>query len=194
MNFINEENKMCDDCSIFQKAKREKTKEILIKNILDENEFKYQTYDKVPKDSCFKYRPDFLFDLLKYIIILEVDEHQHSGYECECEQARMINLYQDQGGMDTIFLRVNPDSYVDNDGNEFSKWNASRTKLLVKVLNSLILHPPADGLNVIYLFYDGFDKRNIEVKQIDIDHLLVNEMEKLTISDEMLELINLYDC
>jgi hypothetical protein len=40
-------------------------------------------------------RPDFLWDQGHLVVIVEVDEEQHLGRACECEQARMINVSQD---------------------------------------------------------------------------------------------------
>ena len=39
---------------------------------------------------CGKERPDFFIDCDTHILIIEVDEHQHSGRACECEQTRMV--------------------------------------------------------------------------------------------------------
>ena len=104
-------------------------------------------------------RPDFVFDLGDRIIVLEVDENQHSSYLCECEQKRMIQIHQDYGGLDVCFIRYNPDRYKDNN-NKLIKNNNGRHKNLITTLNSLKIHNPKYNLSVIYLYYDGYDGNN----------------------------------
>jgi hypothetical protein len=173
---------LCNDCSEYINRKPHKRKETIIKNVLDANKLEYDTYDKIPTESCNKYRPDFVFDRGTHIIILEVDENQHHSYNCECEQARMINLFQDFGGLPVIFVRFNPDGYTDNK-NKRIQYNKAREKRLLTTLNSLLIHIPKDLLSVIYLYYNGDDGTN-KIISVDYEKNNVKEYEIIFEDDE----------
>ena len=76
--------------------------------------------DKKIQDGCSKRRPDLLLDLGSHIIIVEVDENKHSGYDCSCENKRLMELSQDTGHRPIVFIRFNPDAYTDIKGNKIS--------------------------------------------------------------------------
>jgi hypothetical protein len=44
------------------------------------------------------------------VVILEVDEEQHLGRPCECEQTRMINVSQNLAAPRTLWIRYNPEA------------------------------------------------------------------------------------
>jgi hypothetical protein len=67
--------------------------------------------DKKIEGGCSRRRPDLFIDLGSHCIIIEVDENQHRQYECE--EKRMVDLYEDTGFRKMVFLRFNPDSYVE---------------------------------------------------------------------------------
>ncbi len=69
-------------------------------------------FDKAIDGGCSKKRPDVLIDLLLYSIIIECDENQHKNYECE--NKRMMQLFEDLGERPLIMIRFNPDSYTEN--------------------------------------------------------------------------------
>ena len=169
MSYISE--KTCNDCSDFVKNKitRRHYKEHVVKDLLSDHKYNFK-HDTIPDQSCNKYRPDFVIDCHTHFIILEVDEHQHSGYQCECEQARMINIHQDiGGGMPVIFIRYNPDSYKDSSNKLIREKNTTmRHTKLIEVLNSTQLHIPDSHLTVIYLFYDGYNSNKIDQFTIHI--------------------------
>ena len=123
------------------------------------NNINYTTYDKIIKDGCSLYRPDFVFDLGDRIIVLEVDENQHKSYLCECEQKRMIQIHQDYGGLDVCFIRYNPDNYK-NKNNKIIKNDIGRHNKLLDTINNLTLYRPQYNLSVIYMYYDGYDGNN----------------------------------
>jgi hypothetical protein len=66
--------------------------------------------DKQIKDGCSKRRPDLLLDLGYQVLIIEIDENQHIGYDCSCENKRIMELSQDVGHRPIIFIRFNPDN------------------------------------------------------------------------------------
>lgn len=84
------------------------------------SEFPIEKYswvsDKKILDGCSKKRPDLLLDLGYQVIIIEVDENQHTNYDCSCENKRLMELSQDVGHRPIIFIRFNPDDYNDING------------------------------------------------------------------------------
>jgi hypothetical protein len=84
--------------------------------------------DKTIKDGCSKKRPDLLLDLGYQVIIIEIDENQHTSYDCSCENKRIMELSQDIGHRPIIFIRFNPDDYIDEDNNSIkSCWHINKT-------------------------------------------------------------------
>ena len=78
--------------------------------------------DKKVSGGCSKRRPDLLLDLGNKCIIVEVDENQHTDYNCSCENKRIMELSQDVGHRDIIFIRFNPDKYKKCGQNISSCW------------------------------------------------------------------------
>ena len=77
-------------------------------------------YDWIPdrqvQDGCSKKRPDLRLDLGSHVLMVEVDEKQHKPYGCSCDNKRTMLLSQDVGHRPLIFIRFNPDQYIDKDG------------------------------------------------------------------------------
>ena len=67
--------------------------------------------DKIISGGCSRRRPDLLLDLGYQTIIIEVDENQHTDYDCICENKRIMELSQDLGHQSIVFIRFNPDDY-----------------------------------------------------------------------------------
>ena len=126
-------------------------------------------YDKIPDLSCNKQRPDFVLDKPLFTILLEVDENQHKNRTFECEQSRMIQLHNDFGGTPVVFIRYNPDNYVDNNGKRMKPNNKKREKKLLEILNGLNNRKEWNiPLSSYYLYYDGYD--NID-ELIELNYL-----------------------
>jgi len=129
--------------------------------------------DKIINGGCSKRSPDLLLDLFYQIIIIEVDENQHIGYDCSCENKRIMELSQDLGHRPIILIRFNPDDYV-KDGKIISScWGQDKKGICVvkkskkdewtQRLNVLVNHikywiNPENRTNkiieIIQLFYD----------------------------------------
>lgn len=62
---------------------------------------------------CFKYRPDFVFDMPRVRVIVECDEHQHRGKggDYTCDEQRMGDIGAERPNIPAIFIRFNPDKY-----------------------------------------------------------------------------------
>ena len=78
--------------------------------------------DKIIQDGCSKKRPDIQIDLGYQIIIIEIDENQHKTYDCSCENKRLMEISQDYKHRSIIFIRFNPDDYINNGINISSCW------------------------------------------------------------------------
>jgi hypothetical protein len=76
--------------------------------------------DKHVSGGCSKRRPDLLLDLGDQIIIVEIDENQHTDYDCSCENKRIMELSQDVGHRPIVFIRFNPDDYTHENGKNIS--------------------------------------------------------------------------
>jgi hypothetical protein len=91
-------------------ARNYKTKE---KTIVDEvlKSFPQFTWtaDKRVQDGCSRRRPDLFLDMGSHVIIVEIDENQHTDYDCSCENKRLMEISQDIGHRPVIFIRFNPD-------------------------------------------------------------------------------------
>jgi len=79
--------------------------------------------DRKISGGCSNRRPDLFLDLGYQIIIVEIDENQHTDYDCSCENRRIMELSQDVGHRPIIFIRFNPDEYIERDGKKvLSPW------------------------------------------------------------------------
>jgi hypothetical protein len=110
-----------------------KTKERYVVEYI-EKEFNDKTIivDKRIQDGCSKKRPDLLIDLGYQVIIIEVDENQHQSYDYSCENKRIMELSQDVGHRPIIFIRFNPDDYVDKDNNKITScWSINNKGICI---------------------------------------------------------------
>jgi hypothetical protein len=83
--------------------------------------------DKKVQDGCSRRRPDLLLDMGSHIIIVEVDENKHTDYDCSCENKRLMELSQDLQHRPIIFIRFNPDSYINSEGKSIkSCWKLNK--------------------------------------------------------------------
>jgi len=87
--------------------------------------------DKIIHGGCSKRRPDLLLDLGYQIVIVEVDENQHTDYDCSCENKRIMELSQDLGHRPIVFIRFNPDDYDKNGSNITSCWGRDKKGICV---------------------------------------------------------------
>jgi len=101
-------------------------------------------YDNSIKSECSsKKRPDIRLELYTHTIILECDEFQHKYNTYELK--RMEELYEDLAQRPIIFLRFNPDSYINEDDikvdscfSKDNKINQTEWEMRIKLLNERI--------------------------------------------------------
>jgi hypothetical protein len=122
-------------------------KQLEVRNVLAArlSEYPWDLFDRVPMDLKIcgdRERPDFFWDRHTYCVILEVDEHQHSGRPLECECARMVNICQSLG-VPTFFLRFNPNSYNPALGQRLVPLK-QRYTVLLRWLQAALVEAPVD--------------------------------------------------
>ena len=97
-------------------SKNYKTKEVAVVEFIKHEFTNYDwRTDKQVKEGCSKRRPDLLLDLGYQIIVIEIDENQHTDYDCSCENKRLMELSQDLGHRPVVFIRFNPDEYTNKE-------------------------------------------------------------------------------
>lgn len=140
-----ENNYLCSDCDP-NRSKREKTKELTIKQLLTDNGYEFIHNNQIYNDCNYKYFPDFRFNCLTYYIILEVDEeaHKSKSYNDDCEKIRMNNISLSLD-LPVKFIRYNPDN------KEYTK--QEKEIKLIEILDKYINLEELDNIEPIYLFY-----------------------------------------
>jgi hypothetical protein len=145
-------------------------------------------------------RPDALVDFGSHVVIVEVDEDQHKNYDCSCENKRMMQIWHDLQEFDSIidketgvvtiiqekeeitqrpvvFIRVNPDSYIDHNGvkekscwtrnsktgmwcvsaKNKARWDA-KMQFVKETIEYWVANPPPDKLvETIHVFFSPDD-------------------------------------
>ena len=162
-------------CPEIQVSRNYKTKE---KEVVDRIKEKYPNFtwihDKKVVDGCSKRRPDLLLDMGYHIIIVEVDENKHSGYDCSCENKRLMELSQDLQHRPIVFIRFNPDSYINQNKLKISScWRTNKLGVIqimktrmtewkerINILNQQIQYwidnKSNKTIEIIELFYDNY--------------------------------------
>ena len=177
---ISKYNGYCLNCCInicpdIQVSRNYKTKE---KEVVDRIKEKYPDFtwihDKKVVDGCSKRRPDLLVDMGYHIIIVEVDENKHTGYDCSCENKRLMELSQDLQHRPIVFIRFNPDSYINQNKLKISScWRTNKLGVIqimktrmtewkerINILNQQIQYwidnKSNKTIEIIELFYDNY--------------------------------------
>lgn len=127
-------------------------------------------FDKVLKGGCSKKRPDIFIERYSHAIIVEVDENQHKNYSCE--NKRMMEIFEDLGNRPVVFIRFNPDEYIDANGQNMKscfayhktlgvpyvadkeQWD-TRLETLYHTIQTHMETPPEKEVTIINLFYDN---------------------------------------
>ena len=155
-------------------VKNYKTKERTVVEYILKNFAEYTwVTDKKIEGGCSRRRPDLLLDIGEQILIIEIDENQHQNYECICENKRLMEISQDLGHRPIIFIRFNPDEYIENNKIVESCWKLNKDGLCIlknnkieewnyrlNILNNHIKHwsnlenITNKTIEIIFLFYN----------------------------------------
>ena len=159
-------------CPEIQVSRNFKTKENdVVQRVLE----KYPDFnwiaDKKIQDGCSKRRPDLLLDFGSHVIIVEVDENKHTTYDCSCQNKRLMEISQDIGHKPVVFIRFNPDAYMNQEGkkvtscwriNGYGVLDISKSKrdewltridMLLQQLEYWINNIPHKTVEIVELFY-----------------------------------------
>ena len=123
-----------------------------------------------------------MLDLGYQVIIIEVDENQHISYRSSwgsmgssCENKRLMEISKDINHRNLIVIRFNPDSYKTRENKTINScWNInksnglliissktnwnSRLKVLEETLKYWINNETNKMIEIVELFYDGFEQ------------------------------------
>lgn len=167
----------CSRCYSFQnpndkRVKHRKVKEhafmVPLKQI-----FPKMIHDKTVEGGCSRRRPDGFIECGTHVVIVEIDEDQHIGYNVTCENFRMTQLYRDVAYRPIIFVRLNPDGYKNEDGKKINsafmitKTGESKKRserefnrrfdMLHAAVNSAIHNIPSKAITIIHLCFTKND-------------------------------------
>ena len=131
--------------------------------------------DKKVQDGCSRRRPDLLLDLGYQVIIIEIDENQHIRYDSTCENKRTMELSQDVGHRPIVFIRFNPDDYM-NGGNKITScWGLTKQGICtVKKTKNIEWEERLNALSTqIDYWIDENNKtdKTVEIVQLFYDNL-----------------------
>lgn len=154
-------NYLCAGCDP-SKIKIEKYKEMRVFDLLSTNNYEFIHNTRVQNSI---YIPDFLFICNNYYIILEVDEHAHSGarYPKNNEIIRM-NKISSSLILPVKFIRYNPD----NNKYDHIKMEAVLLNILDQYLNY------CNEFDTLYLFYNTDDDMNDLILNLSLTDKIIN--------------------
>ena len=147
-----------------------KTKEYAVLEFIRNNYPEYTwVNDKIVDGGCSKKRPDIFLDLLTHSIIIEIDENQHRSYD-NCELKRINLLFEDLGDRHIVFIRFNPDDYLDKDNNKITScWGFDRNGL--SSVKKSKQFEWGQRLNTLKNIVD----RYLTINEIDVSEPITNE-------------------
>ncbi len=152
--------------------KNYKTKERLVVDYI-RTEYPDYTwkFDKIIDNACSKRRPDIFLDLGYQVIIIEVDENQHSDYDCSCENKRLMELSQDIGHRPLIFIRFNPDKYFNKNNKKITScFSIPKKTGILKVNNNKKWNERLNNLkNQIDYWNKNKTDKTVEIIQLYYD-------------------------
>ena len=168
-NSVRKAGDLCSNCRpAGLKKQRVKRKEETIVDLLTKNAILFHRENRVTfcvvEDDKHWAMIDFVIWQPNYVVILSVDEHQHSetkncfGYTVSCELARMsrsvgaIVQEQTMRGADPVpikWMRYNPDGYSINGVRQKTSQELRHDALLAEIGTC-----PVKQLEVKYMFYD----------------------------------------
>jgi hypothetical protein len=137
-----------------------KSHELLVKNFLS-TDYGYFIHDKSlwtgQADCTCRRRIDFRTMIGNTLLCIEVDERQHKDRDEEDEMFRYDDLMMLHGGK-FVFIRYNPDLYIDIDGNRKNPSTITRFLRLRQEIETQMKRireeQNTDLLEVVHLFYD----------------------------------------
>lgn len=155
---------------IFTRRYSYKVKERSVVNFITNTFSEYKIINDRPIVGGYsKRRPDILIYANTHYIIIEIDENRHTKYKYNSESPRMMEISKDLGNANIVFIRFNPDSYTDDNGNyvkscwyvnskgiceinDNNKWN-ERLVSLKNCVEHWLHNIPDKHITIVKLFY-----------------------------------------
>ncbi len=122
--------------------------------------------DKIIDGGCSKRRPDGMIDLVSHVIIVEVDENQHNGYDKECENRRIMELSQDLSHRPIVFIRINPDGYILNNKKQKGAFTLTKITGTLKVNKKILNERINATIDIITQYYEIIPSKTITVENL----------------------------
>ncbi|KAJ3185908.1 hypothetical protein HDU85_000819 [Gaertneriomyces sp. JEL0708] len=144
-------NDHCETCDPDMFKRMRLARQNVVKDFLEANNVDAVVDRIIDAGDCGRERPDFWVDCGTHILVMGVDEHQHSGRACECE---LTNITA-SNGVATTFLRFNPDKYRTLPGDKVLPISR-RPEILLEWTTHHIQNPPAALLSVMHLFFNEY--------------------------------------
>jgi hypothetical protein len=160
---------LCYTCSMWMQGNPVYRKELKIKRLLHlaASNGIIPLYDQhnrrlsmeLDVDIYGKARPDFLWRMASFVVILEVDEMQHKAYDAACERKRELDLVNSAKGTPVYLIRYNPDSFSTASKRSTTPF-VGREQRLLDLLEYVLINTPKQDLfgeNIFvksYLCYD----------------------------------------
>jgi hypothetical protein len=142
---------------------RLKSKENQVRDFLNSNYEGFIHDQPIFTDACdcsHKRRIDHRMLIGNTLLCVETDEFQHRRHNnTNYEEVRYEDLYMIHGGK-FIFIRFNPDKYIDKKGKTIETTVKKRLERLKEEVDKQIIRINNEEnnelLEIVYLFYDGF--------------------------------------
>jgi len=170
------QDKLCDDCNPNPKRQRLIKQNRFVASLthhhpdLPQATFMDQYFKLDDEVKCYReHRPDLLYAFDRHVVILEVDEDGHVGYNPQCEIVRMMKI-SEYLKVPTIFIRYNPDTFKLN-GIVQKVPELERVALAARYIDhfSKVDNVPV-GVHVAHLFFDGYIGSDLHiVKEVRYD-------------------------
>jgi hypothetical protein len=150
-------------------SKNFRTKEKVITDYIKEKFSEIEwSFDKSIFGGTSNRRPDVFVKFKKHALIIEIDENQHVKYDCICENKRIMQISQDLMHVPIIFIRFNPDDFIDIDNNKIkSPWEISKKNGQLKIVNKQELKKRLKNLkNQIKYWIKNKTDKTVEIIQL----------------------------
>ena len=142
---------------------RSKTKEIAVRDFINsvfEGFVHDQTLETTHCDCTIRRRIDHRKLIGNTLLAIETDENQHNTYDKMDEDTRYDDLYMAHSGK-WIYIRFNPDKYIDKKGTSKNPTIATRLETLQREIEKQIIRIETEQntelIERIYLYFDGYD-------------------------------------
>lgn len=114
--------------------------------------------------------PDVFIDLFTHYIIIECDEDQHKTNLCD--NKRTMELFQDLGNRPIVFIRFNPDSYIDKNNNKINScFNYHKTSGVPIIVNKKLWNQRLDTLkSKIQYYIDNIPEKEVTIEKLYYDN------------------------